>query len=180
MSKQLFSGNLNIDFGQFYIDVLVDDEDDSADYLEMESAFEDQKNGLCGACHDGKLYFVVGPQSGVIDLTIELHDKEPVLNDSCEDIVECFLSAKKNNLHLCEWGHENTYKLGLPAGDYIVRYSIQALDKDYGHEDEGDRPVAGQKYFVQFWPGSVSEDKIVRSQTKTGQYWHSEMGVGNG
>jgi len=173
MTKVLFSGNIDIFYGQFYIDVL-DSEDD--DYLDMESAFEKQNNGLCGACHKGKLFFVVGPQDGAAKVTVELHESEPNLIDSFDDIVECSFLANTNDLHLCEWAHEATHNLNLPSGEYIVRYSAKKIDMDYGEDDDWETPIEGQEYIIQFWPGKLPSDKILQTNTTVGQYWHKEMG----
>ena len=175
MAKELFSGKLNIYYGQFYIDVLEVDENN---YLTMESAFNGQNNGLCGASHKGKILFVVGLQDGVINLNVELCEEEPELDELSEDIVECSFSVKDENLHLCEWAHEETHKLDIPPGDYILRYSVIGLDKDYDDDEEWDAPIEGQKYIIQIWPGNIHEDKIVKSGTDVGKYWHKALGGG--
>ena len=174
MTKQLFSGNLNIYYGQFYIDVL--DFDDES-YLDMDSAFDDQQNGLCGARHPGKLFFMVGPQDGTARLRVELHDSEPHLLEDYQDIVECPFDASARELHLCEWAFEAMHPLDLPSGEYVVRYSIKNIDHDYGEECDWEQPVEGQEYLVQFWPGSALDDKIVRNVSELGHYWHQELGA---
>ncbi len=172
MNKKLFSGNVSIFYGQFYIDVLEFDEDD---YLDMESAFQNQHNGLCGASQTGKLFFVAGPRDGAAKVTIELHASEPELSHACQDIVECGFSAISDDLHLCEWANEETYPLNLPCGDYVVRYSIKELDRDYGEDDDWDSPIDGQEYMIQLWPGSIATDRVIRSDTDIGRSRHQEM-----
>lgn len=173
MNKQLFSGNVSIFYGQFYIDALEVDEDD---YLDMESAFCSQNNGLCGASHNGKLFFVVGPQDGTAKVSVELHATAPELDPACQDVVECNLIAGHDDLHLCEWANEETHRLELPRGDYVVRYSISNLDRDYTDADDWDDPIAGQEYTIQLWPGRVANDRVIRSDTDIGRYWHKELG----
>ncbi|MGH1428834.1 MAG: hypothetical protein ACRBEE_12895 [Arenicella sp.] len=174
MNKELFSDNIAIFYGQFYIDIAESDDEDE-EYLDMESAFEGQSNGLCGASHEGKLFFIVGPQDGMAKVTIELHDVEPDLLEGFDDIVECSFKPTNDDLHLCEWSHEETHLLNLPAGEYVVRYSAKNLAKDYGDDDDWDAPVKGQEYIIQFWSGFLAADHVIRSNTEVGQYWHQEM-----
>lgn len=174
MTRKLFSGNVSIFYGQFYIDALEVDDDD---YLDMESAFEHQNNGLCGASHAGKLFFLAGPQDGTARISVELHDVEPIPNKDCQDIVECGFTASIHDLHLCAWANEETYALELPSGNYIVRYSIKNLESRYQENDDWEQPIKGQEYIIQFWPGSLASDRVIRSETETGQYWHRELGA---
>ncbi|MBA4502707.1 hypothetical protein [Marinobacterium marinum] len=173
MARTLFSDNISLFYGQFYIDIL--DMDDS-DHFDMDSAFKYQANGLCGTAHEGKLFFVAGPQDGTAKITIELHDSEPVLNSDCQNVVEGNFSALSDRLYLCEWAHENTFLLNLPCDHYIVRYSIRHMDRDYDEQDDWDLPVDGQEYIIQFWPGHLDTDRIVRADSDMGQYWHRELG----
>lgn len=182
MSKVLFNQNINVAYGQYYIDKAIDFDNDDDDFDEddeflLETAFEEQKNGLCGACHEGKLFLVSGPSDGTINVKVELHDKAPEVDDSHEDIVECYLTAKDDELHLCEWAQEEAYKLNLPKDNYAVRYSIKGMDLDYGDDDDWDEPIQGQHYLIQLWPASGTEDNIIKSESKNGQYWHKELGV---
>ncbi|WMS88767.1 hypothetical protein [Pleionea litopenaei] len=185
MALRLFSGNISLYFGQFYIDEpeqseekLPEDSDVQDDdlYLDIDSAFESQNNGLCGACHQGKLFFIAGPQDGTAQVMVEVLDEEPPIFEQAEDVVECSFRAMSDQLHLCEWANEKTYLLNLPVGQYVVRYTITGTDADYSESDPIDKPLPGQRYVVQFWPGNISSDRIVLANSQKGHYWHKQLG----
>lgn len=94
-NKVLFSGTLGIEYGQFYIDV-ADDEDEDDDYLDPSEAFQGQENGICGAAQAGKLFFVTGIQNGTIAIRVELHAAEPPIDRSYEEVVEVPLQIGKS------------------------------------------------------------------------------------
>lgn len=174
--KELFSGNINIEYGQFYIDVpeFDDDEDDS---LEPEVAFEGQQNGLCGASQEGKLFFVAGIQNGVIEIKINLHSSEPEIDQSYDEIVQVPFRRLSKEVSLCEWGCEETYPLEIPKGSYQVRYSIVGMDKDYSDDSDWEAPIKGQKYIVQIWPSEVESENIVKYTSESAAYWLKEWGA---
>ncbi len=176
-AKELFTGKLGIQYGQFCVDVPLDEED-WEDYMDMEGAFESQENGLCGAAMDGKLFFVVGPQDGVIDLRVEMLEGPPDLEDACSDVVEVSFERADTPVILSEWGQETTHALEIPPGTYRVRYSIAEMDREYGDEDDFEAPVLGQKYLLQFWPADVAPDQILVANSEQGKYWHHSMGKG--
>lgn len=174
--SKLFSGVIGIDYGQFYIDspeIEIEDE-----YLEPDGAFEGQENGLCGSSQPGKLFFVVGPQSGKIEIDIELCDSGPETDEVYDEIVEVGFDRGGNPIALCEWGCEETYPLEIPSGKYTVRYSIQGMDKDYDDDSDWERPVEGQKHLIQLWPNPNPKEGIVKVTTDTASYWHKEWGKG--
>lgn len=180
--KIMYSGNLGVDYGQFYIDVASCDEDDEAeeDYQNFDLAFENQENGLCGASQDGKIFFVAGIQNGVIQIDCELHEIEPPLNNSYDEIVEASLVAGDEPLSLCEWGHEETHLIDLAKGEYRVRYLVRGMDLDYDDENEDESywesPLEGQSYLVQIWPAGKSKDILHKHTTENARYWHREWG----
>lgn len=172
--KTLYSGNISIEYGQFYIDIPeVDDEDD---YLDPEGAFEDQQNGICGAAQSGKLFFVTGIQNGTASIEIKLYSSEPTIDDAFEEIVEVSFKRGKTPVALCEWGCEETYPIDLSEGNYGVRYCIIAMGADYGDDDDWEAPVKGQKHLIQIWPSESTMDKIIKSTSDTARYWHKEWG----
>lgn len=167
----LYSGQLSVDYGQFYVDLI--EEPDEDDYLTMDEAFHNQTNGLCGAAQEGKLFLVAGPQTGTIQVEVLLHSSTPPLMEDFEDVVECSLRIPATQVGLCSWAHEEAHKLDLPSGDYRVRYSIAGMDKDYAEDDEDvDAPIPGQKYLLQLWPCSLGKDKVMKVGSKTANYWH--------
>ncbi|MFO6422202.1 hypothetical protein [Motilimonas sp. KMU-193] len=172
--KTLYSGNIAIEYGQFYIDIPeLDDEDD---YLDPEVAFKDQQNGICGASQSGKLFFVTGIQNGTASVEIKLYSSEPTIDDAFEEIVEVSFKRNKTPVALCEWGCEEIYPIDLPEGNYGVRYCIIAMGADYGDDDDWEAPVKGQKHLIQIWPSEPTMDKIIKSTSDTASYWHKEWG----
>jgi len=171
--KQLYLGKLGIEYGQFYFDS-PDDEDD---YPELEEAFTDQKNGICGAATPGKVFFITGIQNGTISVLIELFSICPPVDDEYDEVVEvAFFNNGSAPIHLCQWGHEWTRKLDLPKGHYRIRYSIQGMDKDYDEDDNWDAPIPGQRHMIQLWPQDQQEDEVVKLTSEMAKYWHEEQG----
>ena len=172
--KVLYSGNINVDYGQFYIDYDYEDEG-----LIPPEVFEGHENGLCGSAFPGRLFFVVGPQFGVIEINVQLFTSEPAFDNSFEEIVEVSTKITKKVM-LCEWGFEETHELNIPLDAYRVRYCIAGMEKDYDENDEDcDAPINGQKYLVQFWPNSPRKDVVVKTTSENATYWHNEWGSNN-
>jgi len=170
----LFSGQLSINYGQFYVDELTPQNED--DYLLAEQAFKGQANGLCGAAEKGKLFLVAGPQTGAILIDVLLHSSEPPVDKAFEDSVECSMQVPENKAGLCSWAHEESYTLDLPPGNYRVRYSISGMDRDYAEDSEDvDAPIPGQRYLLQFWPASGTKDQILKVGSETAAYWHGTL-----
>jgi len=174
MSKELFSGKINIFYGQFYIE---QHEKDPDDYATLDEAFEGQQNGLCGAAQSGRLFLIVGPQDGVIDLKVELCSTEPEIDHDATDIVQCAFSNEGPDLHIVEWADEAHYPLDLPEGKYCVRYSIKGMDNEHNtdcSDEEYENPIPGQSYKIQLWIGSPVGDLVMKSESEKGRYWHNE------
>ncbi len=174
--KSLFSGNIGIEYGQFYIDIPEPEEDDEEDYLDPDGAFENQQNGICGAAQTGKILFVVGPQAGVAAISVELSKSEPMLDQTYDEIVEVAFSRGSSEVAVCEWGGGETYPLDIPEGDYVVRYSILGMGRDYDEDSDWDAPVEGQKHLIQLWPSNQAQEKIVKVTSEIASYWHKEWG----
>lgn len=176
LENKLYSGTINVDYGQFYIDYDYDEDDEG---LIPPEVFDGQENGLCGSAFQGRLFFVVGPQFGAINIEVQLFSEEPPLDHSFEEIVEVSTEISKKVM-LCEWGFEDTYPLNIPIDTYRVRYSIVGMDKEYDeNEEEFEIPIAGQKYRIQFWPCATRKDKVIKVSSKNAAYWHSEWGGKN-
>ena len=170
----LFSGQLSINYGQFYVDEVTPQNE--GDYLSVERAFSGQANGLCGGAQKGKLFLVAGPQTGAILIDVLLHSSKPPVDETFEDAVECSMQVPENQTGLCSWAHEETYTLDLPPGSYRVRYSISGMDRDYTEDDEDvDVPISGQRYLLQFWPASAAKDQILKVGSETAAYWHGTL-----
>nr|WP_086937574.1 hypothetical protein [Thaumasiovibrio occultus] len=167
--KTLYAGEINIEYGQFYIDA---EDVEFDDVIEPAEIFVGQENGLCGAAQAGKLFFVTGLQNGVIDVEVALYAAEPDINEDYEEIVEVAFQCGELPVALCEWGWEEVYPLDLPKGQYGVRYCVIAMDADYDDDDEDDAPIDGQKHLIQLWPSQNTQEKIVKVTSEMASYWH--------
>lgn len=172
-STTLFSGNINIEYGQFYIGPA--DEDDE-DFFEPDEAFEGQENGICGAAQSGKLFFVTGIQNGTIAVQIDLHETEPAIEHSYEEVVEVSFTRGQASVSLLEWGESEGPDLGLQLGYYRVRYCIDGMEKDYDEDGDWEAPVPGQRHLIQIWSGAQDKDKVEKQTSDMASYWHKEWG----
>ena len=175
--KTLYSGNLGIYYGQFYFDIADEDEDEDEEkedeeYIDLDLAFKNHENGICGSAQAGKLFFVVGIQDGTISIAVELHQSKPPVDDSFDEIVEVSFQRGNTPVSLCEWGNEGTHKLDLPPGSYRVRYYIDGMDKDYENDEDGDAPIPDQRHLIQIWSCVPEQDKIIKHTSETAAYWH--------
>ena len=171
----LFSGNLNIYYGQYYIDTVTDPEEDSDSdeaYLEPDEAFVGQTNGICGSAMRGKLFFVTGIRDGVASIAVELLESPPTLDDQYDECVEVPFQNPGAQLFLCEWACEEAHPLKIPTGEYRVRYSIAAMDKDYEDDSDFEQPISGQRYLIQLWPSDQRPDEIIKRSSEIAAYWH--------
>lgn len=169
----LFSGNIAVEYGQFYFD---NSSFDDEDFLDPSEAFDGQENGICGAAQIGKLFFVAGVHNGTAAIQIERHLQEPALEEAYDEVVEASFQKAKEEIALCEWACENVYPLALPVGEYRIRYSVDGMGYEYGEEDDWDEPVPGQKHLIQIWPAKKAGDKIVKTTSDIAAYWHKEWG----
>jgi hypothetical protein len=174
--EELFSGNLEICYSQFYIEP-----EDPEDEESMEEQFRGQVNGLCGATVPERLFFTARPKDAVISIDVLLYKGCPPLSSNYSDIVEVSFKRGKEPVYLCQWAHEEEFLLNLAPGNYRVRYCIEGLDKDYDYDVEDDdyfeMPVPGQKYLIQIWPQNLEQDKIVKQGSEESAYWHNTHGV---
>ena len=162
-SKILYSGCIDISYSSFTI------EPENPDSLGGDE-FAGQNNGLCGASVPGHLAFIARPRDAAINIDVVLHSKEPELKHEYTEVVEVSFERGKNPVLLCQWAHEEIFKLDLPKKEYRVRYSIKGLDKDY--DEEILKPINGQLYLIEFWPSKFKEDKIIKETTEDATYWH--------
>jgi hypothetical protein len=162
----LFSGRINIYYRQFYV------EPDDGDYVSMDQALSGQSNGICGASQTGRLFLTTGTHSGDVYVDVEYWETPPPLDESWEDIVECSFKHGSSTLRLFEWGHEKSYPLALPGGEYRVRYCARDMDQDFPPEGHPDQL---QSYLLQFWIAPSSSDRVLKASSESGKYWHREV-----
>jgi hypothetical protein len=134
-----------------------DDQYDS-DY-DIESVFDGQANGLCGAAEPGVLLLITATHTGEIPFRIEYHDSEPRLADEWEDVVEVSYSVTESRTGIIGLDDEQQHELALPRGSYRARYCVSGLD---AQAVDGETLDA---HLLQFWPAEPVADLIVRQSS---------------
>lgn len=138
----------------------------------MAASFQGQVNGLCGAAVPGFLFLLTGTHTGRVGLAVELHRREPVLDDRWEDVVEVSFGLDGDGLTLTEWGGGGSYPLAVPGGAYRVRYCARGMTagRRGGVPEKGHPPW--DHYLLQLWPAPPAPDRVVRESTAAAAYWH--------
>jgi hypothetical protein len=166
--RTLFSGEVHVDYGQFYVSSCEDGHD-------LGAAFAGQRAGLCGGAVPGHLFLVAGTHTGFVPITVELHETEPPLNACAwEDMVEVSFRPVSDKTFLVEWDHPG-HPLPLPETSYRVRYHCRGLDEARkavrGAVRDAEEPVP-EEYLLLFWPSPPAPDGVVKETRRTAAYWH--------
>ena len=158
---------IHVHYGQVYVESGGAHPD-----ANMEENFRGQPQGLCGARIPGALFLMTGLHTGVVGFEVRVHDHEPPVDDTFEDIVEVSFRPVTQNVQLVEWGAQAMYPLPLEHRDYRVRYS--ALGMDAAHEQ--DTVVDGEpiidSYLLEFWPAAPIPQRIMKQTSANAAYWH--------
>ncbi|MEV6349205.1 hypothetical protein [Actinoplanes sp. NPDC051851] len=128
--------------------------------VEPDEPWADESNGLCGASVPGYLRLQVGTHTGDIPFRLELHDTEPPLDPSWEEVVEVSFTALSERLSLTGLMGD-AHGFTMPRGDYRVRYCA----RDFEEEEQ-------DSYLLQFWPGAAAPGRIVRQTGESAADWH--------
>jgi hypothetical protein len=97
--KRLFAGKVGVRYSVMYF------QGASAEMPDGDEYFEGQVNGLCGARMRTLLFLRTGLHTGSVNVTVELWDKEPPLEDSWEEAVEVsFVVNDPEFTGILEWG----------------------------------------------------------------------------
>jgi len=161
--RTVVSGRAFLTFGQIY----VESGDKHADF---DDSFRGQQNGLCGAAIPGTLCLLTGLHTGHVGLTVEVHDAEPSLDDSWEDIVEASFRPVGDTT-LAGLDSSDWWRLDLDAIDYRVRYCGRAIDAGHRSERQPDDPPVDH-YLVQFWPAPPEPDQVLKATSTLAQDLH--------
>ncbi|GAB1639617.1 hypothetical protein [Krasilnikovia sp. MM14-A1259] len=132
---------------------------------DLEEAFSDESNGLCGAGVEGVLVLTTGTHTGWLPFRVELHPSAPALDDSWDEIVEVSFTALSDRVVLAGLDGD-PFEFDLPRNDYRVRYSIRGMDEADTTDETPDA------YLLQFWPAPPASGKIVKQSSKRAAYWH--------
>lgn len=164
---RVFDGRLHVHYGQAYVF-----SDDAGDTSEMETCFRGQTNGLVGAGQRGMLFFLTGLHSGFVELTIDVVERGPPLDESWEECVEVSFAPAAPDVRLVNWDRELVCDLPLRTRDYRVRYAARGMDVGHAADTiiEDEEPV--DSYRLSFWPASPAPDRVLKQTSETAQYWH--------
>ncbi|MDG9727774.1 MULTISPECIES: hypothetical protein [unclassified Streptomyces] len=168
--RTVYSGELHVSYGQFYVDSRSRRDGDDPG---PSPACAGQANGLCGAAVPGRLFLVTGLHTGRVGLTVEVHGAPPPLDDGWEDVVEASFQPASASTVVLPWGDGPLCALDLLPVDHRVRYCGRGMDRGRQEELavlEGGAPV--DHYLLQFWPAPPAEDLVVRQTSRSAAHWH--------
>lgn len=164
--RTLYTGEPHVHYGQIYVESAV------GVYPMPDECFAGQHNGLCGAAIPGTLFLVTGLHTGTVGFTVELHEREPAVDEVWQEVVEASFRPASQRVALVQWAGEASWGLDLPPVDYRVRYCAFGMDEGRA----ADTRMAGEpqldRYLLQFWPAGPAEDRIVRQTSEIAAYWH--------
>ncbi|MEU7871528.1 hypothetical protein [Dactylosporangium sp. NPDC049140] len=153
MSLVLFDGVIPVAYHLFWIR--------EEDELSTADGVGGQRNGLCGAAEPGMLVFLAGTHSGPVRLRVELLDGAPgPAGDEWTEVVEVSYRTPDEDVVLALW-EGDAIELGLPGGEYRVRYSCRDFDRE-----------ESERYLVQFWAAPAAGDAVLRQTSAAAGYWH--------
>jgi hypothetical protein len=163
----LFDGRLHVHYGQAYVF-----SGDSADTGEMEMCFRGQTNGLLGAGQPGMLFFTTGLHTGSVELTVDVVEREPRVDEPWEECVEVSFAPAATDVRLVDWDRQFVCQLPLQIRDYRVRYAARGMDKGNAADTiiGGEEPI--DSYGLWFWPASPTPDRVLKQTSQTARYWH--------
>lgn len=165
----LFSGTVLTEYSQIHV------KSDSTEQVWLEVSFAGQSNGLCGAAWPGVLALITGSHTGEVALTVELHDREPLVDEAWEDIVEAPFTLRSPSLALVQSTTLQSWPLQLDQADYRVRFSAFGM-QDTPAIDSGtgwDTHPLPDRYLLQFWPGPSMPDQVLKETTTVAAHRHA-------
>ena len=80
--------------------------------------------------------------------------------------------AASSKVLLVQWAGEACWPLDLKQVDYRVRYCARGMDAARSADTRLDGKPLLDRYLLQFWPGSVGPDRVVRQTSDVAAYWH--------
>ncbi|GAA3932422.1 hypothetical protein [Actinoplanes auranticolor] len=162
-AEVLLDQDVFVAYGQIYVESSTARMDG-----EMDESFRGQSNGLCGAAVPGMLFLMTATHTGDVSFRIELHDREPALDDPWEEAVEVSFVADGGEITLSEWGGSGWHPLPIPGGDYRVRYCASGMDE----VEEGSDEHSVDRYLLQMWPAPRAPEHVARQTAAAAEYWH--------
>ncbi|MFE0177749.1 hypothetical protein ACFWZ2_36110 [Streptomyces sp. NPDC059002] len=165
--RTLFSGDVHVSYSQLYV---VSDPDGWGDTPYDPRA--GQTTGLCGAAVPGYLFLTTGLHTGPVGCTVELHDTEPALDESWEEIAEVSFRPVSDGVTLELWGGDGSFPLGLGMDDFRVRHSVSGMDEARERELECLDGLVIERHLLQFWPAPPARDRLIKQTSRSAAYWH--------
>ncbi|MEU7042818.1 hypothetical protein AB0A77_17370 [Streptomyces varsoviensis] len=166
--RTLFRYEVFVHYGQIYVE-----SDPEGSISGMPEAFEGQESGLCGAAVPGSLFLTTGLHTGHVGFTVELHESEPALDDSWEEVVETSFRPLASTVELMQWAGEARWDLDLEEVDYRVRYCAVGMEEAQKLETIlADEPQIVDRYLLQFWPSPPRPARVVRQTTAIAAHSH--------
>ena len=158
------SGPAWVAYAQIYVE-------SSENYADLGECFAGQRNGLCGAAVEGKLFLITGLHTGKVGFVVEVHDKMPSVEYSADEVVEASYRPL-GAAALQGWGGEGRWPLDLEQVSYRVRYSGWGMDAGHQAGPPMDDETLIDRYLLQFWPAPPAPDRVIRQTGKQAAYWH--------
>ncbi len=165
--RTVMSGRAWVSYAQIYVE-------SSDNYADLGECFAGQRNGLCGAAVEGKLFLITGLHTGDVGFTVEVHDAMPrSVEHSADEIVEASYHPL-GDASLMTWGGGGggPWPLGLERRSYRVRYSAWGMDAGHQAGPPMDGEPLVDRYLLQFWPAPPAPDRVIRQTGKQAAYWH--------
>ncbi|NGN63730.1 hypothetical protein G5C51_07380 [Streptomyces sp. A7024] len=164
--ETVYDGVLEVAYGQFYVE-------SRTDVGELEETRAGQRNGLCGAAVPGHLFLTTGLHTGGVGLAVEVHDHEPPLDDTWDEIVEASFHPASASTSVVPWGDGPLCRIPLAEADHRVRYCARAMDEARERELEIlEEDIIVDRYLLQFWPAPSAPDAIIKQTSRSAAYWH--------
>ncbi|ATL27770.1 hypothetical protein [Streptomyces formicae] len=170
-SSTLFSGDVDVSYCQLYV---VSDPDGWGDI--PYDPFSGQTSGLCGAAVPGYLHLSTGLHTGPVGCTVELHETEPALDESWEEITEVSFRPVSAGVSLELWGGDGSFPLGLDLLDYRVRHHVSGMDEARERELECLDGLVVERHLLQFWPAPPARDRLIKQTGSSAAYSHERAG----
>lgn len=145
--------------------ITVDDRHPIEQNHDHDAPWADESNGLCGSAVRGVLVLTTGTHTGWIPFRVELHDLEPAVDGTWDEIVEVSFTPLADRALLVGLDGD-TFEFTLPHRNYRVRYSIRRMEEADTVEEPPDC------YLLQFWPADPAPGRIVKQTGKRAAYWH--------
>ena len=162
-TKVVFDGEMFTCYGMMFVEAR-----DCPPML-AEDAFQGQSNGLCGGITQGGLFLMLGIHTGEVPLTIRVHEQQPAVDNTWEEIVEASCHLPQWPIYLMAWGGKGV-QLDMQAGSYRARFSGTKFGRSEELRFEGE---SGEHYLLDLWPAPPKPDAVLKVTTASADYWHS-------